>query len=133
MAKEDNLIKNSDLTPKERREKAAKAGKASMTADGKMTVTVDVKNTGDREGAEVVQLYVADPVASIDRPVKELKGFEKISLEPGESRTVTFEITLELMSHYNSDLKLVAEPGEFVVYVGPDSRTKNSALFVLVD
>jgi beta-glucosidase len=70
-------------------------------------------------------------VGSTTRPVRELKGFEKIFLEPGESKTVTFEITPELMSHYNSELKLVAEPGEFVVYVGTDSRTKNSASFIL--
>ncbi|MBR2609316.1 MAG: fibronectin type III-like domain-contianing protein, partial [Bacteroidales bacterium] len=72
-----------------------------------------------------------DVVGTTTRPVRELKGFEKISLEPGESRTVTFEITPELMSHYNSALDFVAEPGEFIVSVGPDSRTKNSASFIL--
>jgi beta-glucosidase len=78
-------------------------------------------------------MYLQDVVGSTTRPLRELKGFEKIYLEPGESKTVTFEITPELMSHYNSELTLIAEPGEFVVYVGPDSRTKNSALFVLAD
>ena len=59
------------------------------------------------------------------------KGFEKISLEPGETKTVTFEITPELMSYYNSELDFVAEPGEFRVFIGPDSRTKNAASFIL--
>ena len=74
---------------------------------------------------------VRDVVAETTRPVRELKGFQKIYLEPGERRIVAFEITPELMSHYNSELKLVAESGEFIVYIGPDSRTKNSASFVL--
>ena len=92
---------------------------------------VTVTNTGKVAGKEVVQMYLKDVVGSTTRPLRELKGFEKISLEPGESKTVTFEITPELMSHYNSDLEFVAEPGEFIVYVGTDSRTKNSASFIL--
>jgi beta-glucosidase len=92
---------------------------------------VTVTNTGKVAGKEVVQMYLQDVVGSTTRPLRELKGFEKVSLEPGESKTVTFEITPELMSHYNSDLKFVAEPGEFVVYIGADSRTRNSAAFVL--
>jgi beta-glucosidase len=100
----------------------AKAGKASMTADGKMTVTVDVKNTGDREGAEVVQLYVADPVASIDRPVKELKGFEKVTLKPGETKTVTFTLDADDLSFYSIEKNgWVAEAGEFQALIGPSS------------
>ena len=92
---------------------------------------VTVTNTGKVAGKEVVQMYIQDVVGSTTRPVRELKGFEKISLEPGESKTVTFEITPELMSHYNSELNFVAEPGEFVVYIGADSRTRNSAAFIL--
>jgi beta-glucosidase len=92
---------------------------------------VTVTNTGKVAGKEVVQMYLQDVVGSTTRPLRELKGFEKIYLEPGESKMVTFEITPELMSHYNSDLKFVAEPGEFVVYIGADSRTRNSAAFVL--
>jgi beta-glucosidase len=100
----------------------AKAGKASMTADGKMTVSVDVKNTGDREGAEVVQLYVADPVASIDRPVKELKGFEKVTLKPGETKTVTFTLDADDLSFYSIEKNgWVAEAGEFQALIGPSS------------
>ena len=96
-----------------------------------VTIKVRVSNVGDVEGTTVAQLYMRDMVASTTRPVRELKGFEKISLEPGESKVVKFEITPELMSHYNSDLEFVAEPGEFIVSVGPDSRTKNSASFIL--
>ena len=101
----------------------AKTAKASMTADGKMTITVNVKNTGDREGAEVVQLYIADPVASIDRPVKELKGFEKISLKPGETKTVSFEIAADALSYYSvEDNGWKAEAGEFQALIGPSSE-----------
>ena len=101
----------------------AKAAKASMTADGKMTVTVDVKNTGDREGAEIVQLYIADPVAGIDRPAKELKGFEKINLKPGESKTVAFEIDAADLSYYSiEDNGWKAEAGEFQALIGPSSE-----------
>ena len=101
----------------------AKAAKASMTADGKMTVTVNVKNTGDREGAEIVQLYIADPVAGIDRPAKELKGFEKISLKPGESKTVSFEIDAADLSYYSIEENgWKAESGEFQALIGPSSE-----------
>ena len=98
---------------------------------GSLTAEVTVTNTGKVAGKEVVQMYLQDVVGSTTRPLRELKGFEKVALEPGESKTVTFEITPELMSHYNSNLEFVAEPGEFIVSVGPDSRTKNSASFML--
>ena len=105
---------------------------ASEVAQGaSLTAEVTVTNTGKVAGKEVVQMYLQDVVGSTTRPVRELKGFEKISLEPGESKTVTFEITPELMSHYNSDLEFVAEPGEFIVSIGTDSRTRNSASFIL--
>lgn len=76
-----------------------------------------------------VPIYYA--AKNTGRPLRELKGFQKIALEPGESKTMTFEITPELMSHYNSNLEFVAEPGEFIVSVGTDSKTKNSAAFIL--
>lgn len=104
---------------------------AEVAEGGSVTAEVTVRNTGAVAGKEVVQMYIQDVVGSTTRPVRELKGFEKIYLEPGESKTVTFEITPELMSHYNSDLEFVAEPGEFIVSVGTDSRTKNSASFIL--
>ena len=92
----------------------AKAAKPSMTAAGTLKVSVDVANTGDRDGAEIVQLYIADPEASIDRPAKELKGFEKVFLKAGEKKTVTFEIDAEDLSWFNADKhEWTAEPGEF--------------------
>ena len=92
----------------------AKAAKPSMTASGTLKVSVDVANTGDYDGAEVVQLYIADPEASIDRPAKELKGFEKVFLKAGQKKTVTFEIDAEDLSYFDADKhEWVAEPGEF--------------------
>ncbi len=94
----------------------AKAAKPSMTASGTLKVSVDVANTGDYDGAEVVQLYIADPEASIDRPAKELKGFEKVFLKAGQKKTVTFEIDAEDLSWFDADKhEWVAEPGEFQV------------------
>ena len=85
-------------------------------------VTCDVTNTGDRAGAEVVQLYIGDEQSSLPRPVKELKGFQKVSLNPGQTRTVTFEITPGMLQYYD-DAKgaWVAEPGAFTAYVGAAS------------
>jgi len=79
------------------------------------------------DGKEVVQLYIRDRVGSITRPVKELKGFQKISLKAGESRTVSFTITPEDLKFYNGDLKYDWEPGEFDIMVGTNSRDTESA------
>ena len=95
---------------------------SSMSAGGSVTVSVEVTNTGNRTGEEVVQLYLRDVVGSISRPVKELKGFEKITLAPGESQTVTFTVGEELLKFYNAHFKQVVEPGVFQVFVGPNSR-----------
>lgn len=103
-----------------------------IKAGQKITATVTVTNTGSRAGAEVVQLYIRDMVASISRPVKELKGFKKISLNAGESKTVTFTISVEDLKFYNSDLKFVAEPGEFKLFVGGNSRDVKEAGFELI-
>ncbi|MBO5418997.1 MAG: beta-glucosidase BglX [Bacteroidales bacterium] len=104
---------------------------AEVAKGGSVKAEVTVTNTGKVAGKEVVQMYLQDVVGTTTRPVRELKGFEKIALEPGESKTVSFEITEELMSHYNSDLEFVAEPGEFKVFIGTDSRAKNEASFIL--
>ena len=104
---------------------------SAMGQDGSITAAVTVTNTGKRDGAEVVQLYIRDLVGSITRPVKELKGFEKIFLKAGESKTVTFKITPELLRFYDSDLKQVAEPGDFDVMIGGDSRNVRSARLTL--
>ncbi|MGN1245620.1 MAG: glycoside hydrolase family 3 C-terminal domain-containing protein, partial [Muribaculaceae bacterium] len=103
----------------------------TMSESGKITATVKVSNTGNYDGTEVVQLYIRDMVGSISRPVKELKGFERVSLKKGESRDVTFEITADLLKFYNSDIELVCEPGEFQVMVGGDSRNVQTATFTL--
>ena len=102
-----------------------------MSADGELTATVTVTNTGSRDGAEVVQLYIRDLVGSVTRPVKELKGFEKIFLKSGESRKVSFSITPELLKFYNYDLQFVCEPGDFDVMIGGNSRDVKKARFLL--
>lgn len=104
---------------------------SAMGQDGSITAAVTVTNTGKRDGAEVVQLYIRDLVGSITRPVKELKGFEKIFLKAGESKTVTFKITPELLRFYDYALKQVAEPGDFDVMIGGDSRNVRSARLTL--
>ena len=89
-----------------------------MTMDGTVTVSVEVTNTGDREGQEVVQLYIGDRKSSLPRPLKELKGFSKISLEPGESRTVTFSVDKEDLAFFDPEKhEWVAEPGLFDLYI----------------
>lgn len=102
-----------------------------MSADGELTATVTVTNTGSRDGAEVVQLYIRDLVGSVTRPVKELKGFEKIFLKAGESRKVSFSITPELLKFYNYDLQFVCEPGDFDVMIGGNSRDVKKARLLL--
>ena len=103
----------------------------AMTASGNITATVTVTNTGNCEGTEVVQLYIRDMVGSIARPVQELKGFERISLKPGESRNVTFTINADLLKFYNKDLDYVCEPGDFEVMVGANSRDVQRKTFTL--
>ena len=103
----------------------------SMTTSGNITATVTVTNAGNREGTEVVQLYIRDMVGSIARPVQELKGFERISLKPGESRVVNFTINADLLKFYNKDLEYVCEPGEFDVMIGPNSRDVQHKTFTL--
>ena len=105
--------------------------RSSIGIDNELVASVTVTNTGDRAGSEVVQLYIRDLVGSVTRPVKELKGFEKIYLQPNESRTVRFTIAPEMLKFYNADLKFVAEPGDFDVMIGPDSRNVKTARFTL--
>ena len=103
----------------------------TMNANGTLTLTVNVKNTGKYDADEVVQLYIHDVAASISRPVKELKGFERISLKAGESRDVNFTIDVDMLKFYTSDLQFVAEPGDFEVMVGGNSRDVQSLKFSL--
>lgn len=99
-----------------------KADRTTLVPNGSIRISADVTNTGDRAGAEVVQLYIGDEQSSLPRPVKELKGFQKVSLNPGQTQTVTFEITPGML-HYYDDAKgaWVAEPGAFTAYVGAAS------------
>jgi beta-glucosidase len=96
--------------------------KAGLSGNETLTISTTVTNTGKYPGEEIVQLYIWDPVATITRPVKELKKFSKISLRPGENKAVSFTLTREDLKFWNADLKYVFEPGEFIIYVGNNSR-----------
>lgn len=99
--------------------------KARIKRGQSTRVSIDVSNTGKREGAEVVQLYIRDKVSSVTRPVKELKGFRKISLKPGEQQTVTLEITPDSLAFYDVKMNYTVEPGEFEIMVGSSSRDED--------
>ena len=103
----------------------------SMNENGKITASVTVTNTGNYDADEIVQMYIRDMVGSVARPVKELKGFERIHLKKGESRTVSFDITAEQLKFYNSTLNWACEPGEFEVMVGGNSRDVQTKKFSL--
>lgn len=105
----------------------------SLQSIGSLAVSVEVSNAGEYTGEEVIQLYIRDVVGSVTRPVKELKGFRKIRLEPGQSERVTFKLTVDDLKFYDAHLDYVAEPGEFVVFVGTNSRDTREARFVLAD
>ena len=95
-------------------------------------VNVRVTNTGKRAGAEVVQLYLRDDVASVTRPVKELRGFQRVELQPGESRTLTFPLGFDDLAMYDIDMRRVVEPGAFTVFVGGSSDDVQEARFEVV-
>lgn len=105
--------------------------RTSLSMNGSVTAKVTLTNTGNRDGAEVVQLYIRDVVGSSTRPVKELKGFQKVFLKAGESREISFKITPDLLKYYNYDLQYVAEPGTFDLMIGTDSRDVKTATFTL--
>lgn len=105
----------------------------SMNMQGVLTASVNVTNTGAFPGGEVVQLYIRDLVGSTTRPVKELKGFERIYLQPGQTCTVTFKIAPEMLKFYNYDLQYVVEPGDFSIMIGPNSRDVQTASVRLID
>jgi len=98
-----------------------KFSKEKVNPGETLTVTCNIKNTGKYTGAEVVQLYIRDMVASITRPIKELKGFQKVYLKPGESKDLTFILDKEKLSFYNQSMKWVTEPGQFEVMIGDSS------------
>jgi beta-glucosidase len=95
----------------------------TMSGDAPATVSVTVRNTGNRKGADVVQMYLSDPSATVDRPLRELKGFERVELAPGESKTLTFPIDRRALSFYSTEQHAwTAQPGKFEVSVGDSSR-----------
>ena len=102
-----------------------------LTEKGELTAEITVTNTGKKDGAEVVQLYIRDLVGSVTRPVKELKGFERVFLKAGESQTVQFKITPDMLKFYNYDLQHVCEPGDFAAMIGGNSEQVKSATFTL--
>lgn len=108
-----------------------KLDKTSMTKGQRIQASIELTNAGDKDGEETVQLYIRDLVGSSTRPIKELKGFEKVFLKAGEKKTITFEINEKMLSFYNYDLKFVAEPGDFEVMIGTDSANTHRAAFSL--
>jgi len=105
---------------------------AKIPPNGQLTVNVEVENTGSRTGDEVVQLYIRDEASSVTRPIKELKGFQRITLRPGEKRRVQFTLTPEHLGFYNREMKFVVEPGEFKIMVGPNSEDLRETRFEVV-
>ena len=110
-----------------------KLDKTSMSQKDMVTVSVDITNTGDYDGKEVAQLYIRDVIGSITRPVKELKGFQKIFLKKGETKTVSFTLSVEDLKFYNANIDFVAEPGEFQVAIGTDSNVEFKNTITLID
>jgi len=106
-----------------------KLNKATLAAGQTIQASIEVKNTGNFDGEEVVQLYLQDIYGSVTRPVKELKGFQKIFIKKGETKTVTFTLTEEMLKFYNSDLKFAAEKGDFNLYIGANSRDNEASRF----
>ena len=107
-------------------------GAASIKPDGRVAVTVDIENTGKLEGDEVVQLYIRRNAASVTRPVRELKGFERIMLKPAQTKRVEFTLTPEHLGFYNRDMRFVVEPGGIKVFVGTNSVDGLEAIFRVV-
>ena len=110
-----------------------KLSSASMAQNGEVKASVTVKNTGDREGKEIVQLYIRDLIATSTRPVQELKKFQKLTIKPGESKTVEFTITAEDLKYYNHDLEFVCEPGDFEIQIGPNCRDVKKQVLTVTD
>jgi len=111
--------------------KNPRLAKKKIRASESTCVFIEVKNIGQRAGTETVQLYIRDLVSSVTRPVKELKGFQKISLQPGETKTVSLEITPDSLAFYDIDMKYTVEPGEFEIMVGNSSRDADLQKLIL--
>jgi len=104
-----------------------------MKIDGSLEVNSIVTNTGKVPGDEIVQLYLHEKIASVTRPIRELKGFRRINLAPGESNTVSFVIAPDMLAFYDLDLQRVVEPGEFEITIGPSSIEGKTAAFRVVE
>lgn len=102
-----------------------------MTSAGRVTASIELTNSGAKDGYETVQMYIQDVVSSATRPIKELKGFQKVFLRAGETKTVSFDITDDLLKYYNYELNYVSEPGDFLVMVGRNSNDVKEAKFTL--
>lgn len=109
-----------------------KLSSPTMKRDGTVTASVQVTNTGKREGATVIQMYLQDVTASMSRPVKQLKGFEKVNLKPGETQTVSFPIDIDALKFWNQRMQYDAEPGKFNVFIGVDSARVKQGEFELL-
>ena len=103
-----------------------------ISKSGSITASVTLTNKGQYDGAEVVQLYIEDKVRSITPSAKELKGFQKVNLKAGESKTITFKVTEEMLKFWNADIKFVSEPGDFNLLIGGNSRDLQSVPFRLL-
>ena len=113
--------------------KNLKLDKNEIPTNGEILVSVDVSNTGNMDGNEIVQLYLRDMVGSLTRPIKELKGFEKIMIKAGQTKTVNFILNAELLQFYTANKKWEVEPGDFEVCVGGDSDATLKASFTVKD
>lgn len=105
---------------------------SSVPVDGEVTLNVDITNTGERSGGEVVQVYVRDKVATQVRPLQELKAFQRVTLSPGETATLTFTLPVEMFNFTRRDGKRIVEPGEFELQVGASSADIREAVTVNV-
>ncbi len=106
--------------------------KENMTLDEKITVSVDVTNIGDSDGEEVVQMYITDPTASVTRPARELKGFERVFIKTGETRTISFTVDAEMLAFTGADNIKKAEKGTFLIHVGSNCKDTSTVKFILI-
>ena len=109
-----------------------KLSSTSLKPGQTLKASFTLSNTGKYDGIETVQLYIRDLVSSVVRPVKELKGFQRVFLKPGESKALTFTLTVDDLKFYNEDLKYIYEPGDFKLFIGTNSEEVKEASFTLV-
>jgi beta-glucosidase len=110
---------------------APKLSSKTFKQDEAVTVAVEVTNSGKMDGEEIVQLYIRDKVSSVTRPVKELKGYQRVALKAGETKTVSFTIDAESLAFYDINMTYCVEPGEFTIMTGSSSNDKNLKLTTL--